>query len=151
MIRTETIIAVKDVKKSSAFYQNLLNCNSEHGGDTFEILTNEDIVILCLHKWGDHEHPTMLNSEKEVGNGLILFFRVDNLKQIFENAIKLNVYIEKEIHYNENSLKNQFILRDIDNYYLIISEWNIENLLMTSNYEQFLQTPTSTQFKLSTW
>ncbi len=122
MVRTETIIAVKNVPESSKFYQKLLDCKSEHGGDTFEILTSEKQVILCLHKWGEHEHPTMLSSEKEVGNGLILFFRVDKLKKIFENAKKLNATIEKEIHYNENSLKNQFILRDLDSYYLIISE-----------------------------
>ena len=122
MVRTETIIAVKDVPKSSEFYQNLLACKSEHGGESFEILTSDTTVVLCLHKWGEHEHPTMLNLNKEVGNGLILFFRVDNLNQIFENAKKLNANIEKEIHYNDNSLKNQFILRDLDNYYLIISE-----------------------------
>lgn len=122
MVRTETIIAVKNVPESSKFYQKLLDCKSEHGGNTFEILTSEKQVILCLHKWGEHEHPTMLSSEKEVGNGLILFFRVDKLKKIFENAKILNATIEKEIHYNENSLKNQFILRDLDSYYLIISE-----------------------------
>ena len=64
----------------------------------------------------------MLNFEKEVGNELILFFRVDELKKVFEKAKMLKANIEKEIHYNENSLKNQFILRDLDNYYLIISE-----------------------------
>jgi hypothetical protein len=53
---------------------------------------------------------------------LILFFRVGNLEQVFKNAQVLNANIEKEIHYNENSLKNQFILRDLDNYYLIVSE-----------------------------
>jgi hypothetical protein len=98
MVRTETIIAVKDVPKSSKFYQDLLNCKSEH------------------------EHPTMLNPEKEVGNGLILFFRVADLNTVFTNARKINATIEKKIHYNENSLKNQFILRDLDNYYVIISE-----------------------------
>lgn len=122
MVRTETIIAVKNVAKSSEFYQKLLNCKSEHGGETFEILADENVVILCLHKWGEHEHPTMLNPENEVGNGLILFFRVDNLTEIFQNAKKLNANIEKEIHHNEISLKNQFTLRDLDNYYLIISE-----------------------------
>lgn len=50
MTRTESIIAVKDVQKSSEFYQNLLNCQSRHGGETFEILTDGDVVILCLHK-----------------------------------------------------------------------------------------------------
>ncbi|MCP1250895.1 MULTISPECIES: VOC family protein [Elizabethkingia] len=122
MVRTETIIAVKNVSASSAFYQKLLECNSAHGGETFEILKDGDTVILCLHKWGEHEHPTMTDVEKENGNGLILFFRVSNINRILENAKNMHASIEKEVHYNENSLKNQFILRDPDNYYLIISE-----------------------------
>ena len=122
MVRTETIIAVKNVSESSVFYQKLLGCSSAHSGDTFEILKDGDTVILCLHKWGEHEHPTMIDSEKENSNGLILFFRVSNINRILENAKILNALIEKEIHYNKNSLKNQFILRDPDNYYLIISE-----------------------------
>ncbi|HAY3544364.1 VOC family protein [Elizabethkingia anophelis] len=122
MVRTETIIAVKNISASSVFYQRLLGCNSAHGGETFEILKDGNVVILCLHKWGKHEHPTMIDAEKENGNGLILFFRVSNISRILENAKNLHASIEKEIHYNENSLKNQFILRDPDNYYLIISE-----------------------------
>ena len=122
MTKAETIIAVKDVPQSSKFYQDLLNCKSEHGGEIFEILTSENNVILCLHKWGEHEHPTLFNPEKEIGNGLILFFRVNNLNEKFRNAGKINAKIEKEIHYNENSHRNQFILRDLDNYYIIISE-----------------------------
>lgn len=121
MIRTETIIAVESVPKSSLFYQQLLGCKGIHGGETFEILTIENNVILCLHKWGEHAHPTMIRP-KNAGNGLILFFRVDNLQEVFENATKLDALFEKEIHHNENSLRNQFILRDLDNYYLIISE-----------------------------
>lgn len=122
MIKTETIIAVKNVSESSLWNQKLLGCKSGHGGDSFEILTSDDTVVLCLHKWGEHQHPTMQHSEIEAGNGLILFFRVDNLATIFDNATNLNARIEKEIHYNENSLKSQFIVRDLDNYYLIISE-----------------------------
>ncbi len=122
MVRTETIIAVKNVPQSSEFYQKLLGCKSKHGGDTFEILTDESIVTLCLHKWGEHDHPTMIKPENSRENGLILFFRVDNLNKVFKNAKTLKASIEKEIHYNKNSLKNQFILRDLDNYYLIISE-----------------------------
>lgn len=122
MTKLETIIAVKDISISSEFYQELLGCKSEHGGDMFEILTSESNVVLCLHKWGEHEHATMLNPNKEIGNGLILFFRVDDLDKVFENSKTLKADIEKEIHYNENSLKRQFTLRDLDGYYLIISE-----------------------------
>lgn len=122
MVRSETIIAVKSVPESTEFYQRLLGCRSEHGGETFEILTSENNVVLCLHKWGEHEHPTMLNPTHENGNGLILFFRVTDLNEIFENAKTLNAAIEREIHYNENSRRHQFTLRDMDRYYLIISE-----------------------------
>lgn len=122
MTKLETIIAVKNISESSEFYQKLLGCKSEHGGDTFEILTSDNNVVLCLHKWGEHEHPTMLNPTKENGNGLILFFRVDNLNKVFEKAKTIKAHIETAIHYNENSLKNQFTLKDLDGYYLIISE-----------------------------
>jgi len=122
MVRTETIIAVENVPESSRFYQKLLGCKSTHGGEYFEILKDDDVVVLCLHKWGEHEHPTMVDPDTTAGNGLILFFRVGDLEQIFDNAQKLNGHIIREIHYNENSLKNQFSMRDPDGYYIIISE-----------------------------
>ena len=123
MTRLETIIAVKDVAGSSKWYQNLLGCKSSHGGDTFEILTDVDgTVILCLHRWGDHEHPTMTDPNIAVGNGLILYFRVLDLHEVWNNAVRLNLSVEQEPHVNENSGQKQFILRDMDGYYLIVSE-----------------------------
>lgn len=122
MLRTEVIIGVKDVEKSSRWYQDLLNCKSRHGGDTFEILTDkDDTVILCLHKWGEHEHPTLTNPEIKPGNGLILYFRVNNLKSIWNNALKLKAVVEEEPHLNLNSGQEEFSLRDPDGYYILIS------------------------------
>jgi catechol-2,3-dioxygenase len=123
MTRLETIIAVKDVAKSSKWYQDLLDLESNHGGDNFEMLTaGSGTVILCLHRWGEHDHPTMTDPGITVGNGLILYFRVSVLDEIWSNAIRLNIDIEQEPHWNENSGQQQFILRDLDGYYLIISE-----------------------------
>jgi len=123
MTRLETIIAVKNVAKSSKWYQNLLNLKSNHGGDNFEMLTNQKgEVILCLHRWGEHEHPSMKDPNIAVGNGLILYFRVSELKELWDRATKLNLDIEEEPHLNGNSGEQQFILRDLDSYYLIISE-----------------------------
>ena len=122
MIRAETIIAVNHVEESSIWYQELLGCKSNHGGDKFEILADHDqTVILCLHKWEEHNHPTLSSPKEMAGNGLILYFRVDNLNQIWENAIRLNAVIEAEPNLNNNSGKKEFSLRDLDNYYLIIS------------------------------
>ena len=123
MIRTELIIGVNDVLKSSKWYQDLLGCTSTHGGHTFEILADHDgTVILCLHKWGDHEHPTLRTSETSAGNGLIIYFRVGNLDEIWDRAQQLHAVIEAEPNLNPNSGKTEFSIRDLDNYYLIISE-----------------------------
>jgi hypothetical protein len=123
MTRLETIIAVKDVANSSKWYQDLLNLKSNHGGDNFEMLANENgTVILCLHRWDEHDHPTMKDPSIAVGNGLILYFRVSDLKEVWGKATLLYLDIEQEPHLNENSGQQQFILRDLDSYYLIISE-----------------------------
>ncbi|MFV8347987.1 VOC family protein [Flavobacterium sp. ZB4P13] len=122
MTRTEVIIGVKDVSKSSKWYQELLGCKSNHGGDTFEILTDQnESAILCLHKWGEHEHPTLVNPNIEIGNGLILYLRVDDLNVVWEKAKKLNAILEIERHLNRNSGKEEFAIRDLDGYYLLIS------------------------------
>ena len=122
MIRAEPIIGVDNVEKSSRWYQELLGCKNAHGGDTFEILVDQDdTVILCLHKWGEHEHPTLSSSEITPGNGLILYFKVDNLENIWRNAKHLNAVIEEEPNVNQNSGKREFAIRDLDNYYLLIS------------------------------
>lgn len=123
MIRTEPIIAVENVERSSKWYQELLNCKSNHGGNTFEVLSDEnDTTILCLHKWGDHEHPTLADSTIRSGNGLILYFRVSDLDEIWENAKSLNVFVEEAPNLNKSSGKNEFSIRDLDGYYLLISE-----------------------------
>jgi catechol 2,3-dioxygenase-like lactoylglutathione lyase family enzyme len=125
MTKTDPIIAVKDVEASSTWYQSLLGCRSMHGGKTFDILVSENNdVLLCLHHWGDHGHPTMQDPKLSPGNGLILYFRTDNMSGIRKNAEKLGCVIEEEIHLNENSTKKEFSLRDPDGYYLSITEFH---------------------------
>lgn len=123
MTRLETIIAVKDVAKSSKWYQNLLNLKSKHGGNSFEMLADQNgTVILCLYCWDEHDHPTMKDPSITVGNGLILYFRVSDLISVWNKAVGLDLFIEQKPHLNTNSGHEQFILRDLDNYYLIISD-----------------------------
>lgn len=122
MIKNEPIIGVSDVEKSSKWYQKLLDCHSGHGGPKFEMLTDtKGEVFLCLHKWGEDGHPTLLNPQIEPGNGLILYLRVHEFRKVWTNAQKLNLEIEEPLHRNPNSGKEQFCLRDLDGYYLMIT------------------------------
>ena len=123
MTQTDPIIAVRDLAASSRWYQALLGCRSKHGGDHFDVLVNDEgEVLLCLHPWKDHDHPTMTDDTVPVGNGLILYFRTDRLAEARENAARLGVTIEAEIHLNPNSRQPEFSLRDPDGYYLTLTE-----------------------------
>lgn len=125
MTKLDTIIAVKDVETSSKWYQTVFGCKSMHGGNEFDILTDKnDDVLLCLHKWGEHDHPTMQTSNMTTGNGLILYFRTENMEQIRENLRTIDYNVEEEIQLSPNSRRNEFSLRDPDGYYITIAEFH---------------------------
>ncbi|WP_118975989.1 VOC family protein [Taibaiella koreensis] len=121
-MHTEVILAVKDVRRSAAWYEQLLGCRSSHGGSVFEILRNgQEEIMLCLHHWGDHGHPTLTDPGIAAGNGMILYFKVENLSDIWRRAQMLDAVIEEEPHLNSNSGLEEFSLRDPDGYYISIS------------------------------
>jgi hypothetical protein len=82
------------------------------------------MILLCLHQWGEDEHPTMTNPNITPGNGLILYFRTENMHTIRQNAEKLGCAIDEDIHLNPNSTKMEFSLRDPDGYYITITEFH---------------------------
>jgi hypothetical protein len=81
MKRTWTIIGVADVSGSFKCYRSLLGLpQTAPAHDDFgQILDSDGTVLLCLHEWGAHEHPSLTSPHHaKPGNGLPLFFRVDN-------------------------------------------------------------------------
>lgn len=58
------------------------------------------------------------------GNGLILYFRTENINEIRQNYKKIGGMVDEEIHLNPNSLKKEFSFRDPDGYYLTITEFH---------------------------
>lgn len=124
--KLDPIIAVNDVELSSAWYQSVFGCKSLHGGKEFDILVDESKeVLICLHKWGEHGHPTMADKNITVGNGLILYLRTKAIRTIRENVEKSGTRIEEDIHLNTNSNRMEFSLRDPDGYFLIVSDYHI--------------------------
>ena len=56
MKRTWTIIGVVDVPQSFKWYQSLLGLpETAPAHDDF----SDGTVLLCLHEWGAHEHPSL--------------------------------------------------------------------------------------------
>ena len=124
MKRTWTIIGVKDVAHSFAWYQSLFGQPpTRPAHDDFGQLVDSDgTVLLCLHQWGAHEHPPLMSPEHGTpGNGLLLFFRVDDFDMALTRARALASCFEEEPHQNPNSGTMEFALRDPDGYYIMVS------------------------------
>jgi predicted lactoylglutathione lyase len=125
MTRLDPIIAVKDIEASSKWYQKIFELRNNYGGDHFSVLISDDNeIILCLHKWQEHNHPTMTNPSITPGNGLLLYFRTENMIDIYQNAIEAGCEIEEGIHLNPNSLRKEFSFRDPDGYFLTVTEFH---------------------------
>jgi catechol 2,3-dioxygenase-like lactoylglutathione lyase family enzyme len=124
MKRTWTIIGVADVPQSFKWRQSLfgLSETAPAHDDFGQIVDSDGTVLLCLHKWGAHEHPSLARPHyAKPGNGLLLFFRVDNFDSALPRARALVSRVEEEPHVNPNTGTTEFSLRDPDGYHVTIS------------------------------
>ena len=127
MKRTWTIIGVADVASSFRWYQSLFGqpqtqpAHSHFG----RIVDSDGTVLLCLHEWGAHEHPPLASREAATpGNGLLLFFRVDDFDASLNRARALVARFEEETNVNPGTGTLEFSLRDPDGYYVMISAFS---------------------------
>src|SRR4051794_12701606 len=124
MKRTWTIIGVADVARSFEWYQLLFGqARTLPAHDDFgQIVDDDGTVLLCLHQWGAHEHPPLASPDRaDPGNGLLLFFRVDDFDETLQRARTLVEAFEEEPNLSSNTRTMEFALRDPDGYYVMIS------------------------------
>jgi len=124
MKRTWTIIGVRDVARSFAWYQRLFGQPAtapvhDHFG---QLVDADGTVLLCLHAWGAHDHPSLASPDLATpGNGLLLFFRVDDFEMALQRARDLVPPLEEGPQRNPATGTLEFALRDPDGYCVMIS------------------------------
>lgn len=124
MKRTWTIIGVADVARSLEWYQSLFGQphTPPHHDDFGQVVDTDGTVLLCLHKWGEHDHPPLTSPDHvQPGNGLLLFFRVDDFSETLQRARALVAEFEEEPRLSPNTGTQEFALRDLDGYYVMVS------------------------------
>lgn len=124
MKRTWTIIGVRHVPRSFAWYQSLFGQEQTSPAHSHfgQLLDTDGTVLLCLHEWGAEDHPSLMSPiDGAAGNGLLLFFHVDDFTPALKRARALVERLEEEPHTNPNTGTREFSVRDLDGYYVTIS------------------------------
>ena len=124
MKRIWTIIGVRDVPGSFKWSQSLFGQPETRPAHNHfgQIMDTDGTVLICLHQWGAHEHPSLMSpNPAPPGNGLLLFFRVDDFDMALKRARALVAQLDEEPHVNENTQTREFSLRDPDGYHVTIS------------------------------
>ena len=115
---------VANVKKSSAWYQKVLGCKSDHGGDEYDQIVSNGRMVLQLHAWDiDHHHDDLLGKKnvKSRGNGLVLWFYVEDIDAALKRIKKAKAKVLKPVGINPNANHREIWLQDLDGYTVVVS------------------------------
>jgi catechol 2,3-dioxygenase-like lactoylglutathione lyase family enzyme len=122
-MKPQPLIAVSDVEASSRWYQELLGAKSGHGGAEYEqIVDSTGKLVLQLHAWDAHEHPHLGDPAlRPHGNGVLLWFQVDDFEAAVERAREMRVEILEGPRVNPNANHQEIWLRDRDGYVVVLA------------------------------
>ena len=99
-VRPQPLIAVRDVRASSRWYQHLLGLTAlpehEHR-DTYDRLFSDGRLILQLHAWDEEDHPNLVNRDAApLGHGVVIWFEADDFDAAVERARSLHAEVIQE-------------------------------------------------------
>jgi hypothetical protein len=118
----QPLLSVRDVGRASLWYQSVLGARSGHGGDEYERLMVNDVMILQLHAIDeDHHHMALADPKLPLGNGVAVWFEVDDLDAARARAQLAKVTIVTDVHVNPNAGHRELWLRDLDGYLVVIA------------------------------
>jgi predicted enzyme related to lactoylglutathione lyase len=127
-MRPQPLIAVSDVEASSRWYQRLLGCRSDHGGPAYERLVSNGVLILQLHRFDVEHHHGRIGDplDKPYGNGLLLWFEIEDFDAAVARAEELQAQVVLPRHRNPPDGDGgpnhwECWLRDPDGYIVVIA------------------------------
>src|SRR5262245_10193347 len=121
-LQLQPLICVHDVEASSRWYQRLLGFQSDHGGPAYERLVWQGRLVLQLHQWEvEHQHGRLGDPNlKPYGNGVLLWFELEEFDAAVARAEELKADIIKPRHRGENAHWECW-LRDLDGYTIVLA------------------------------
>jgi catechol 2,3-dioxygenase-like lactoylglutathione lyase family enzyme len=122
-MHSQPLISVTDVEASSRWYQRLLGCRSDHGGKEYERLVHDGVLVLQLHHFEvEHHHgPIGDPADRPYGNGLLLWFEVDDFEVAVARVEELKAEIVMAPYHHVGASQWEVWLRDPDGYVVVLS------------------------------
>jgi catechol 2,3-dioxygenase-like lactoylglutathione lyase family enzyme len=122
-VRPQPMIAVTHVEASSRWYQNVLAATSGHGGPEYEQLLVDGALIMQLHLLEEtHHHGAIADPARPVGNGIALWFELDDFDAAVGRCRQAGARIQTDVHVNPNAGHRELWLRDPDGYLVVLAE-----------------------------
>ena len=125
--RPQPLIAVRDVRASSRWYQRLLGATTagdpEHPHrELYDRLMRGEDIVLQLHAWEVEDHPNLVHRDRApVGHGVLLWFELDDFDAAVQRARELRAEVVEEPHVNPAPGHREMWLRDPDGYVVVIA------------------------------
>jgi catechol 2,3-dioxygenase-like lactoylglutathione lyase family enzyme len=130
-MRAQPLIVCRDVEASSGFYQRLLGCQSGHGGREYERLVDPrlhhsqwgtDGLLLQLHASDiDHHHGPIADPGQPLGNGVLVWFEVDDFDAAVARARELEARVVLDVHRNPSAQHRELWIADPDGYTVVLA------------------------------
>lgn len=138
-MRPRPLIVVDDVRNSTRFYRELLGAvlgGDGSGHDTgdppaYDALYDPSVhpggwasdgMILQIHARDvEHHHQPLGDIDAPVGNGVILWFEVDDFDDAVDRTRRLGAPILLDVYSNPNSGRRELWLQDPDGYTVVLS------------------------------
>jgi catechol 2,3-dioxygenase-like lactoylglutathione lyase family enzyme len=121
-MRPQPLIAVTDVEASSRWYQRLLGVRSDHGGKEYERLVSDGVLVLQLHnRIVEHHHGPIGDPAKPYGNGVLLWFEIDDFDAAVARVEELKAEIVMAPYHHAGASQREVWLRDRDGYTVVLS------------------------------
>ncbi len=129
-VESQPLIAVRDVRKSSAWYGTLLGADSlpDHPHrDVYDRITLSGRIVLQLHAWDEEDHPNLVNrTAAPLGHGVVLWFQLDDFDAAVERARRLKAEIIEGPYVNPAPKHREIWFRDPDGYVTVICSQDSE-------------------------
>jgi catechol 2,3-dioxygenase-like lactoylglutathione lyase family enzyme len=127
-MRSQPLIVCTDVEASSRWYQRLLGAKSAHGGPHYERLNDKNgKLIMQLHAFDVEDHHGQIADKKDkpYGNGVALWFEVDDFDAAAQRAAEMKATVHLPKVRNPPDGKGgpnhwELWLRDLDGYLVVI-------------------------------